>query len=395
MLDPALRRPGRFDREIAIPIPDREARREILDVHRRSMPLSVDVDVDHLAAVTHGFVGADLEARCREAALACIRRLMPEIDPDQGAADPALLHRLEITPEDFREALRLVEPSAVREVFVERPSAGWGDVGGLDDVKQRLIEAVLWPLKHAALLAAAGARPPTGALLSGPPGCGKTLLARALAAETGVNFLPVKGPELLSKYVGESERAVRDVFSKARQAAPCILFFDEVDALLAARGASGGDDRVGDRVLGQFLAEMDGVGGVDGVFLLGATNRPDRLDPALLRPGRFDLYLTIPLPDRPAREAIARIALRDKPHDDDVTPEDLAARTKGASGSDVQAVCARAALAAVREVLESPPEAEPHPPRLRKAHLIEAIEGGRNDQARPEGRRLGAIRVDD
>ena len=353
-LDPALRRPGRFDREIAISIPDRDARREILEVHRREMPLAGDVDLNRLASVTHGFVGADLEALCREAAMACLRRHLPAIDHDAGSVPVETLNRLEVTADDFGHALREVEPSAIREVFVERPSTRWDDVGGLDEARRRLIEAVVWPLTHAAMFARAGVRPPRGVLLSGPPGCGKTLLAKAAANETGVNFLSVKGPELLSRFVGESERGVREVFHKARQAAPCVVFFDEIDALLPARGGPGCDDRVGNRVIGQFLAEMDGVEGLTGVLVLGATNRPDLLDPALLRPGRFDVHLTIPLPDRAAREAIARIALRDKPHGDDVSPAALADATDGFSGAEVQGVVALAALGAVRGVIEGP-----------------------------------------
>jgi transitional endoplasmic reticulum ATPase len=372
-LDPALRRPGRFDREIVIPVPDREARREILEAHRRGMPLAGDVDLGHLAAITHGFVGADLEALCREAAMACLRRHLAEIERDSAAVDPALLDRLEVTADDFQAALRLVEPSAIREVFVERPTVSWSDVGGLDEAKRRLVEALAWPLRHPATFARAGARPLRGVLLTGPPGCGKSLLARAAANETGVSLLAVQGPELLSKFAGDSERGVREVFHKARQAAPCVVFFDEVDALFPARGLADPDDRVGQRVLGQFLAEIDGVEGLEGVLVLGATSRPDRLDPALLRPGRFDLVLTIPLPDRAGRAAVARIALRDKPHADDVTPELIAARTEGCTGAEVQAVCARAALAAVREALASPAGDAPPDPRITRAHLDEAL----------------------
>ena len=351
-LDPALRRPGRFDREIAISIPDRDARREILEVHRKGMPLAEDVDLGHLASITHGFVGADLEALCREAAMACLRRHLPGIDLDAGSVPVETLNKLEVTVDDFQVAFREVEPSAIREVFVERPTTRWGDVGGLDQAKRRLIEAVVWPLTHSAMFARAGIKPPRGVLLSGPPGCGKTLLAKAVANETGVNFLSVKGPELLSRFVGESERGVREVFHKARQAAPCVVFFDEIDALLPARGEAGSDERVGNRVMGQFLAEMDGVEGMTGVLVLGATNRPDLLDPALLRPGRFDVHLTIDLPDQSAREAIASIALRDKPHAPDVDAASLADASEGFSGAEVQSVVALAALDAVREAIE-------------------------------------------
>ena len=375
-LDPALRRPGRFDREIMISIPDRDARREILDIHRRGMPLAPEVDLNQIAAVTHGFVGADLEALCREAGMACIRRILPEraLDHDDDPFPPEILNRLEITPDDFLVALRDVEPSAIREVFVERPNVGWQDVGGLDLEKQRLLEVVAWPLTHASLLAKAGVKPPRGVLLTGPPGCGKTLLARAVANETGVNFLSVKGPELLSKFVGESERSVREVFHKARQAAPCLVFFDEIDALLTHRGTGSPDDRVGDRVLGQFLAEMDGVESLEGVLILGATNRPDRLDPALLRPGRFEVILNVPLPDLGAREAIARIALRDKPVSKGIDILAFAAATEGFSGAEVQSAVARAAMTAVRVSLEN----EKSEPILTAAGLTQAVEEIRN-----------------
>ncbi len=371
-LDPALRRPGRFDREIAIRIPDRVARREILEVHRHGMPLGDDVDLNQLAAITHGFVGADLEALCREAAIACLRRALPSIDLDAGRVPIEILNRLEVTAHDFQAALHEVEPSAIREVFVERPQASWNDIGGLDEAKRRLIEAVAWPLTHAATFARAGIRPPRGVLLSGPPGCGKTLLARAVANETRVNFLSVKGPELLSRFVGESERGVREVFHKARQAAPCIVFFDEIDALLPARGEAGHDERIGGRVMGQFLAEMDGVEGMTGVLILGATNRPDLLDTALLRPGRFDVHLTIALPDLADREAIVRIALRNKPHADSALPIALAEATEGFSGAEVQSVVALAALDAVREAVQST-AALPPDPLITADHIARAL----------------------
>ncbi len=314
-LDPALRRPGRFDREIAISIPDREGRMEILEIHSRGMPLAADVDLPHLAAITHGFVGADLEALCREAAMLCLRRLLPAIDFASGQIPYETLRALEVRMADFEAALCEVEPSAIREVFVEVPDVGWGDVGGLEEVKNRLIESVEWPLNHAEIFSRVGVRPPKGILLSGPPGCGKTLLAKAVASQTQVNFISVKGPSLLSKYVGESERGVREVFRKAKQAAPCIVFFDEIDALVPTRG--GGDDsHMTERVIGQFLAELDGVEELNGVLILGATNRPDILDPALLRPGPLRPATGDPLarsrrppgdlPDRPARQAHGR-----------------------------------------------------------------------------------------
>jgi transitional endoplasmic reticulum ATPase len=371
VLDPALRRPGRFDREIAISVPDREARQEILEVHSRGMPLSADVEMNHIAAITHGFVGADLAALCREAAMTCLRRVLPEVNYDAGQIPYESLARLEVRMADFIDALREVEPSAIREVFVELPDIHWHDVGGLEAIKQQLIEAVEWPLKHAALFADAGIRPPKGLLLSGPPGCGKTLLAKAVASETQANFLSVKGPALMSKYVGESERGVREVFRKARQAAPCIVFFDEIDALLPTRGSGGSDAHVTERIIGQFLAEMDGVEELNGVFILGATNRPDLLDPALLRPGRFDLLIQVPPPDLAGRHEIFLIAVRDKPLARDADLDELAALTEGFNGAEIQAVCRQAALAALRDVIQAAPKV----PRIMitRDQLIKAV----------------------
>jgi transitional endoplasmic reticulum ATPase len=376
VLDPALRRPGRFDREIAISIPDRDGRKEILEIHSRGMPLASDVNLSHLAAITHGFVGADLEALCREAAMLCLRRLLPAIDFGSGQIPYETLLALEVRMGDFEAALREVEPSAIREVFVEIPNVGWDDVGGLDDVKRELIESVEWPLKHAEIFKTAGIKPPRGILLSGAPGCGKTLLAKAVASQTQVNFISVKGPSLLSKYVGESERGVREVFRKAKQAAPCIIFFDEIDALVPVRGSGGNDSGVTERVIGQFLAEMDGVEEMNGVLVLGATNRPDILDPALLRPGRFDIQLEIPLPDSKGRRDIFLIALRDKPATDDVSAEDLASKSEGFTGAEIQGACTRAARTALREALEGWDDDSDQPPmvRITPDHIEAALE---------------------
>lgn len=363
VLDPALRRPGRFDREIAIPIPDRFGRGSILEIHSRGMPLSKDVDMSRLAAITHGFVGADLEALCREAAMICLRDLLPDIDFSLAQIPYERLAKLEVRMDHFLAALKDVEPSAIREVFVEVPSVRWSDVGGCSALKQRLIEAVEWPLNHADLYAQAGVRPPRGILLSGPPGCGKTLLAKAVATECGVNFIAVKGPELLSKYVGESERQVRDVFHKARQASPCIIFFDEIDALLPTRGGAVADSAVADRVLAQFLAELDGIEELKGVLVLAATNRLDRLDPAAVRPGRFDEIVEIPLPDEPERREIFEVHLRGRPAATDVNVATLAAKTPGFSGALIASVCSRAAITAVRRrviaATKSPAETSP------------------------------------
>lgn len=352
-IDPALRRPGRFDREIAIPIPDRKGRLEILEIYSRGMPLAEDVDMAHLAEITHGFVGADLEALCREAAMICLRHIMSDIDFALANIPYEQLAKLEVHMDDFLSALREVEPSAIREVFVEIPDVGWDDVGGLKQVKEQLVEAVEWPLTYSHLFESAGIRPPKGILLSGPPGCGKTLLAKAIANESGINFISVKGPALLSKYVGESERAVREVFRKAKQAAPCILFFDEMDALVPVRSAGTSDSHVSERVLSQFLAEMDGVEELKGVLALAATNRPDMLDPALLRPGRFDEVIEIPLPDEEEREAIFRVHLRDKPLEAESDFSELASKTEGFSGADIASVCNKAALRAVRRAVAS------------------------------------------
>ena len=353
LLDPALRRPGRFDREIAIPIPDRHGREEILAIHSRGMPLAENVGLAHLAGITHGFVGADLEALCREAAMICLRRIMPDIDFALARIPYEQLSKLEVRRDDFLDALREVEPSAIREVFVEVPDVGWEDVGGLAPVKERLVEAVEWPLEHPDLFAQAGIRPPKGILLSGPPGCGKTLLAKAVAHESQVNFISVKGPALLSKYVGESEKGVREVFRKAKQAAPCIVFFDEIDALVPVRSAGASDSHVAERVLSQFLAELDGVEELKAVLVLGATNRLDLLDPAILRPGRFDEVVEIPLPDEESRRQIFEVHLRNKPLAPGTSAADLASRTADFSGAEIQAVCAKAALRAVRRAVEA------------------------------------------
>ncbi len=352
-LDPALRRPGRFDREIEIPVPDRPGRAEILEIHSHGMPLHKEVSLASLAARTHGFVGADLQALCREAAMRCLRRLLPDIDLGAAELPYSLIEQLQILPADFEEALAEIEPSALRDAFVEVPNVAWEQVGGLDAVRQRLVEAVEWPLRRPELFAQAAVRPPRALLLTGPPGCGKTLLAKAVATESKVNFLSVKGPELLSKFVGDSERAVRELFRKARRAAPCILFFDEIDAVGPVRG--GGQDPVADRVLAQLLTEMDGIEELSGVFVLAATNRVDRLDPALLRPGRFDDIIPIDPPNTAGREAILRIQLRGKPIPSDLDWPHWAAMAEGFTGAQLMAVSDRAALAALRRAWNGEP----------------------------------------
>jgi transitional endoplasmic reticulum ATPase len=351
-LDPALRRPGRFDREIEIGIPDANSRLQIIQVHSRGMPLAKDVDLTHLAQITHGFVGADLEALCREAAMACLRIVFPNIDFALEDIPYEQILNLEITMDHFLEALREIEPSAIREVFVEVPDVGWDDVGGLADVKRELTETVQWPIQHAELFKIAGTRPAKGILLTGPPGTGKTLLVKALARESQANFISVKGPELMTQWIGGSEKAVREVFRKARQAAPCILFFDEIDSLVPARGGSG-DSGATQRVVSQFLTELDGIEELKGVVVLGATTRRDIVDPAILRPGRFDLLLELGLPDAATRLAILTIHMRGKPVAKGINLQPLAAATEGCSGAELAAICNKAALLAIREFLAS------------------------------------------
>lgn len=347
-LDPALRRPGRFDREIIIPIPDSKGRLEILEIHSRGMPLSKDVNLKHLASITHGFVGADLEALCRESAMVCLRRLIPNIDFALHRIPYEQLIKLEVCMDDVLLALREVEPSAIREVFVELPDVHWDDVGGLDDIKEKLQAAVDWPLNHPDLFKKAGIRPPKGILMAGPPGCGKTLLAKAVANESQVNFISIKGPSLMSKYIGESESAIRDVFHKARQAAPCIIFFDEIDGIAPIRNSGGSDSHVSDRVLSQFLTEMDGIEDLIGVVVLAATNRTDCIDPALLRPGRFDEIVDIHLPESKDRQAIFEVHFKDKPLGQGIDLTSLVKRSEGFSGADIAAVYMKAAFYAIR-----------------------------------------------
>ena len=345
-LDPALRRPGRFDREIEIPVPDQLGRREILEIHTKPMPLTKGVDLDDMARRTHGFVGADLAALCREAALQALRRVLKKTPVDQMDSGS-----IRVGLPDFTGAFREVEPSALRETVISVPNVKWAEVGGLSTVKSRLVEAVEWPLRYGHLFAQAGLRPSRGILLVGPPGCGKTLLAKALATESQANFVAMKGADLHSKYVGESEQRLRDIFRRARQAAPCILFFDELDAFLPARGMMGLDAAVSERILAQFLVEMDGIEELKGVLVLGATNRADRLDEAILRPGRFDEIVKFTPPDAMEREEILKIHLKQKPLSDEVDATYLAGLTEGWSGAELSAACNRAALLAVQRAV--------------------------------------------
>ena len=346
-VDEALRRPGRFDREIEIGVPDVAGRLEILQIHTRAMPIEEEVDLPNLAAKTHGFVGADLSALAREAAMQALRRALPHMDPETGDIPADILSSLFVTQEDFDLALNDVSPSALREVFVERPNVSWDDVGGLAKVKMQLQEAVEAPIKRPEVFREMGIRPPKGVLLFGPPGTGKTLLAKAVATESEANFISVRGPEIFNKYVGESEKAVREIFKKARQTAPCVLFFDEIDAILGSRGRND-DTGVSQRIVNQFLAELDGMQTLQNVLVIGATNRADILDPAVLRPGRFDGVVFVPPPDYDARIEIFRVHTREMPLDSGVDIEKLAELTEGYSGADIEGLIREAAMAAVR-----------------------------------------------
>ena len=356
VLDPALRRPGRFDREIEIDAPDRAGRRGILDIHTRGMPLAPDVDLDSLAETTHGFVGADLAALGREAAMAALRRAMPRLTLEDGQIPYQFLLELEVTMDDFQQALTEVEPSALREVFTEIPDVRWSDIGGLAEAKRVLTETIVWPVKRPDIFKLAGTKPPKGVVLTGPPGSGKTMLAKAVANETGVNFISVKGAELLSKWVGESAKPLRQVIRKARQASPCVIFFDEIDALVPTRGSGA---EVAERVLSQFLTEVDGIEELRGVTVVAATNRPDMLDPALVRAGRLEVMLELTLPDLAARREIFGIHVRGKPLAADVDLDLLAAQSDGASGAEIESICRRATMMAIREVLG--PDTAPAP----------------------------------
>ncbi len=351
-IDEALRRPGRFDREIEIGVPDRHGRLEILQIHTRGMPLDGDVDLKLLADKTHGYVGADLAALCREAAMASLRRMLPDINSEDDTIPTEVLNSINVKMADFTEAMKGLQPSAMREVLVEKPNVKWDDIGALEDVKMQLREAVEWPLKYGKVFAHMNARPPKGILLYGPPGTGKTMLAKAVATESEANFISVKGPEFLNKYVGESEKAVRETFHKARQASPCVVFMDEIDSVAPKRG--GGDDsQVTERVVSQILTELDGLEPMNDVVVIAATNRPDIIDPALMRPGRFDKAILVSAPDESARKSILEIQLKDKPLEDDVDLGALAKEAEGCTGADLSAICNEAVMTAVRRLVAS------------------------------------------
>ena len=348
-IDPALRRPGRFDREIEIGIPDDEGRFEILSIHTRGMPIDEKVDLKQISKTTHGFVGADLEVLSKEAAMRSLRRILPEIDLDEDKISSEILQKIEISSEDFRDALKEVRPSALREVQVQIPNVSWDDVGGLDELKEELREAVEWPIKHKEAFDYVDVETPKGILLHGPPGTGKTLIAKALAKMTESNFISIKGPELLSKWVGESEKGVREIFRKARQAAPCIIFLDEVDALVPRRGSGGSESHVTESVVSQILTEIDGLEELHNVLIVGATNRLDIVDDALLRPGRFDRIIEVPNPDAKGRRNIFEIHTKKKPLASDVDIGKLVDMTDGFSGAEIAAVANRAAIAALKK----------------------------------------------
>lgn len=349
-LDPALRRPGRFDREIEIGIPDQEGRYDILQIHTRGMPLTEDVNLESFAKITHGFVGADLEALSKEAAMRSLRRILPEINMEQTKIPVEVLNKIKITHKDFEDALKDVQPSALREVHIQRPNVTWDQIGGLNEVKAELAEAIEWPLKYADLFDQADVKPPKGLLLYGPPGTGKTMIAKAVAATSEANFISIKGPELISKWVGESEKAVRETFRKARQASPCVIFFDELDAVAPRRGGSEGDSHVTERVISQMLTELDGLEDLKGVVVIGATNRPDIIDEALLRPGRFDRILEVPVPDKESRREILKIHTSKKPLDHNtVNIDKLVELTDGYTGADIAAMVNAAAMSAIKE----------------------------------------------
>ena len=354
-IDEALRRPGRFDREIEIGIPDRDGRLEILEIHTRGMPLAEDVDLKWLADKTHGYSGADISALTKEAAMAALRRVLPDVDLEAEEIPREVLNSISVTKDDFRNALKDMQPSTMREVLIEKPNVKWEDIGALEDAKQELKEAVEWPLKFGKVFDHMNAKPPKGILLYGPPGTGKTMLAKAVATESEANFIAVKGPEFLNKWVGESEKAVRETFRKARQASPCVIFMDEIDSIAPERGSGNGDSNVTERVISQMLTEMDGLESLNNVVVIAATNRPDIMDPALLRPGRFDKSIYIGPPDKESRSAIFGIHTKGRPLADDVDLDDLAERTDGCTGADIAAICNEAVMNAVRELVSSNP----------------------------------------
>ncbi len=397
-IDPALRRPGRFDREIEIKVPDKKGRKDILAIHSRNMPLDDDVNTDKISAISHGYVGADLEYLCKEAAMKCLRRLLPILNLEEEKIPPETLDKLVVNHEDFTKALIEVTPSGMREVFIENPDVKWEEVGGLEDVKRDLQEAVEWPMKYPGLYDKLGHNMPRGILLHGPSGTGKTLLAKAVATQSEANFVSVRGPELLSKWVGESERGIREIFKRARQSAPCVVFFDEIDSIAPIRGA-GGETAVTERVVSQLLTELDGMENMHGVVVLAATNRADMIDPALLRPGRFDKIISIPLPDKESRKSILRINAKKIPTVD--SPEDpqhvnfdkIAEMTDGMSGADTASIANTAVSLVIHEFLDAYPdvkdvEKKSTEARVTMRHFEEAVKKVREQKDLKIGEKL-------
>src|SRR5436309_4072470 len=352
-IDPALRRPGRFDREIEIGVPDKMGRYEVLQIHTRTMPLASDVGLPRLSDICHGYTGADISALCREAAMKALRRYLPEMNLEEERVPSGILEKMEVNLEDFMNAYREITPTAMREVYIEVPTVHWSDVGGLTEVKQQLQEAVEWPLKKPEVFKRLGIRAPKGILLFGPPGCGKTMLARSVATESEANFISIKGPELFSKWVGESEKAIREVFRKGRTAAPSIIFFDELDSVVPRRGTGFGDSGVSERVISQLLTELDGIESLENVVVIGATNRPDIIDPAILRPGRFDRMIFVLAPDYATRYQILKLHTQGMPLAHDVDLDQLATQTQSYSGADLEAVCREAGLVSLRKNIET------------------------------------------
>jgi len=399
-IDPALRRPGRFDREIEIKVPDKKGRKDILTIHSRNMPLTDDVDIDKFAAVSHGYVGADLEYLCKEAAMKCLRRLLPELNLEVEKIPPETLDKLIVNKEDFQKAIFEITPSGMREVFIENPDVSWDDVGGLNEVKRELKEAVEWPMKYPVLYDKLGHKMTRGILLHGPSGTGKTLLAKAVATESEANFVSVRGPELLSKWVGESERGIREIFRRARQAAPCIIFFDEIDSIAPIRGA-GGETAVTERVVSQLLTELDGMQNLHGVVVLGATNRADMIDPALLRPGRFDKIVQLGMPDKESRKCILEIntkeipAVTDPKDPDFVDINKLSELTDGLSGADVAAIANTAVSLVIHKFIDTYPDIKDVEKNATKAkvtmkHFEEAVKKVRDQKDLKLGQKVVA-----
>jgi len=388
-IDPALRRGGRFDREIEVGVPDRDGRKEILQVHTRNMPLVDGIDLDEYAENTHGFVGADLESLAKESAMHALRRIRPELDLESDEIDADVLNSIQVTESDFKEAMKGIEPSALREVFVEVPDVTWDRVGGLEDTKERLRETIQWPLEYPEVFEELDMQAAKGVLMYGPPGTGKTLLAKAVANESESNFISIKGPELLNKYVGESEKGVREVFSKARENAPTIVFFDEIDSIATERGQNSGDSGVGERVVSQLLTELDGLESLEDVVVIATTNRPDLIDSALLRPGRLDRHVHVPVPDEEARRKILEVHTRNKPLADDVDLDAIARRAEGYVGADLEAVAREASMNASREFIGSVPREEVGESvanvRVTMAHFEDAL-GEVNPSVTPETR---------